>query len=55
MNGNNPELCMVSETEHPTILISPPPTLPQIQTAAKWLAEQSYPNPDLEIALNLVL
>jgi hypothetical protein len=27
----------------------------QIQTAAEWLTEQSYANPDLEIALNLVL
>ena len=36
-----------------TLLLSP--TLPQIQTAAEWLAEQSYPNPDLEIALNQML
>jgi hypothetical protein len=42
MNGNNPELYMASETENPAILISPPPTLPQIQTAAEWLAEESY-------------
>jgi GNAT superfamily N-acetyltransferase len=31
------------------------PTLPQIQTAAEWLATYPHPNPDLEIALNLVL
>jgi len=31
------------------------PTLLQIQTAAEWLASHPYPNPDLEIALNLVL
>lgn len=30
-------------------------TLPQIQTAAEWLAGHTHPNPDLKIALNLVL
>jgi len=38
-----------------TIALSISPILPQIQTAVEWLAEYSYPNPDLEIALNLVL
>ncbi len=55
MNGSNPELYMDRETEHPAIFISLSPTLPQIQTAAEWLADHSYPKPDLKIALNLVL
>jgi hypothetical protein len=38
-----------------SIAFSRSPTLPQIQTAAEWLAAHSYPNPDLEIALHLVL
>ncbi|KGF71671.1 hypothetical protein DO97_16440 [Neosynechococcus sphagnicola sy1] len=39
----------------PEIAILTSPTHPPIQTAAEWLAEQSHPNPNLEIALNLVL
>jgi len=31
------------------------PDLQQIQIAAQWLANQPFPNPDLEVALNLVL
>jgi len=54
MNGHNPKLYMTREIEHPAIFISLSPTLPQIQTAAEWLADHSYPNPDLEIALNLM-
>jgi hypothetical protein len=38
-----------------SIAFSRSPTLPQIQTAAEWLADHSYPNPDLEVALQFVL
>jgi len=43
------------------IFISPPtalvqsPSLRQVQVAAEWLANHQHKNPDLEVALNLIL
>ncbi|MBD1866457.1 hypothetical protein H6F95_03885 [Cyanobacteria bacterium FACHB-471] len=43
------------QTSSPAIALLQSPDLRQIQIAAQWLANQPYPNPDLEVALNLVL
>jgi hypothetical protein len=43
------------QTLSPALALLQAPDLRQIEIAAQWLANQLYPNPDLEVALNLVL
>lgn len=39
----------------PTLKILKTPSYQQIQEASEWLSNHAHPNPDLEIALNLIL
>jgi hypothetical protein len=40
---------------NPATVLVKSPSLLQVQAAAEWLAEHQHKNPDLEVALNLVL
>jgi hypothetical protein len=40
---------------NPATALVQSPSLLQVQAAAEWLAEHQHKNPDLEVALNLVL
>ena len=44
----------VHSTPPPTVLVQSP-SLRQVQVAAEWLANHQHKNPDLEVALNLIL